>query len=546
MRAQLSSLHERLGVTTIYVTHDQIEAMTLGTRVAVLKDGELMQVDTPQMLFDAPDNLFVATFIGSPAMNLVEPSWSGPGPGAGVRRPQGPRARRAGQRPPGLDGASTSLHGRRAAPLLLEDAATPLRWPRIKGEVAVTEELGSEVNVIFHMAAPVHHEVMIARFDKAAKDEVEAEELAAEGQSLWTARVNPKTQAQVGRSIDLAVDTGGFHFFDADTGQAIGRTEGEAPRSDGKREVDRGVTEVTAELRTDGRPMAGRLSSAGRPGRLVADLERTPRRWRTGPSVASSPAEAGSKADVASPCWPTAALEEVVLGRDGLAEGLGSGGLLIDMSTTGPAPARRWPRRWRNGVSGSSTPPWRVRSARPPRARWPSWSVGPTRPWSGRGRCWRCSATRRTWHRRPVGAGQAAKLMVNLVLGGVTAAVAEGTRSGRCSGCPRRRPRRPGGASVATQTVRSKRDMLRSGDYGDPGFRLALMHKDLRLAVDAAQAARASLPGTERVAELYAGAKGRPRRPGLRGRRRLPGQHGPAAGAHPSRGPSRGGVGWRT
>jgi multiple sugar transport system ATP-binding protein len=72
MRAQLASLHERLGVTTIYVTHDQIEAMTLGTRVAVLKDGELMQVDTPQMLFDAPDNLFVATFIGSPAMNLVE------------------------------------------------------------------------------------------------------------------------------------------------------------------------------------------------------------------------------------------------------------------------------------------------------------------------------------------------------------------------------------------------------------------------------------------------------------------------------------------
>src|SRR5215211_7463099 len=66
MRAQLSSLHERLGVTTIYVTHDQIEAMTLGTRVAVLKDGELMQVNTPQMLFDAPANLFVATFIGSP------------------------------------------------------------------------------------------------------------------------------------------------------------------------------------------------------------------------------------------------------------------------------------------------------------------------------------------------------------------------------------------------------------------------------------------------------------------------------------------------
>jgi multiple sugar transport system ATP-binding protein len=72
MRAQLSSLHERLGVTTVYVTHDQIEAMTLGTRVAVLKDGELMQVNTPQSLFDAPANLFVATFIGSPAMNLAD------------------------------------------------------------------------------------------------------------------------------------------------------------------------------------------------------------------------------------------------------------------------------------------------------------------------------------------------------------------------------------------------------------------------------------------------------------------------------------------
>jgi multiple sugar transport system ATP-binding protein len=123
-------------------------------------------------------------------------------------------------------------------PSSLEDAAyAPQDWPRIKGEVAVTEELGSEVNVIFHLAAPqVHHEVMIARFDKAAKDEVEAEELAGEGHSLWTARVNPKTQAHVGRTIDLAVDTGGFHFFDANTGLAIGRvTEGEGAR--GRREA---------------------------------------------------------------------------------------------------------------------------------------------------------------------------------------------------------------------------------------------------------------------------------------------------------------------
>jgi len=87
------------------------------------------------------------------------------------------------------------------------------------------------------MAAPqVHHDIMIAKFDKAAKDEVEAEELAGEGQSLWTARVNPKTQAKVGRTIDLAVDPGGFHFFDLTTGTAIGRVaEGEGAR--GRREA---------------------------------------------------------------------------------------------------------------------------------------------------------------------------------------------------------------------------------------------------------------------------------------------------------------------
>jgi multiple sugar transport system ATP-binding protein len=91
---------------------------------------------------------------------------------------------------------------------------------------AVTEELGSEVNLIFHVKAPpVHHEVMIARFDKAAKDEVEAEDLAGEGQSLWTARVNPKTQARVGRTVDLAIDPSGFHFFDQDRGTAIGHPD---------------------------------------------------------------------------------------------------------------------------------------------------------------------------------------------------------------------------------------------------------------------------------------------------------------------------------
>jgi 3-hydroxyisobutyrate dehydrogenase len=109
-----------------------------------------------------------------------------------------------------------------------------------------------------------------------------------------------------------------------------------------------------------------------------------------------------------------------------------------------------------------------------------------------------------------VGAGQAAKLMVNVVLGGVMAAVAEGYVLGRVLGL------QAGdalgvleGASVAAQTVARKRQRIESGDYGEPGFRLNLMHKDLRLAVEAARSARAGLPVAERVAELYAGAKGR-------------------------------------
>ena len=95
--------------------------------------------------------------------------------------------------------------------------------PVLTAAVTVSEELGSEVNLIVVVhAPPVHHEVMIAKFDKAAKDEVEAEELVAAGESLWTARVNPKTQARVGRQVDLAVDTSGIHYFDPQTGQAIG------------------------------------------------------------------------------------------------------------------------------------------------------------------------------------------------------------------------------------------------------------------------------------------------------------------------------------
>ena len=258
-----------------------------------------------------------------------------------------------------------------------------------------------------------------------------------------------------------------------------------------------------------GAPMAGRLSAAGHDlvvwSRTRAHAEALAGRAQ----VAGSPADAGSKADVAiTMLTDGAALEEVVLGRDGLAGGLASGSLLIDMSTTGPASARKVAEALEErGVEFVDAPV--AGSVNPATEGTLAVMVGGSDEAVGRARPLLeiLGDPERTWHVGPVGAGQAAKLMVNLVLGGVTAAVAEGFTLGRVLGLsPDAALDVLEGASAAAQTVRSKRDLLGSGDFGNPGFRL---HKDLRLALDAARAARASLPATERVAELYAGAEGR-------------------------------------
>ena len=229
MRGELARLHDRLGVTTIYVTHDQVEAMTLGTRVAVLKDGELQQVDSPQNLFEFPQNLFVAGFIGSPAMNLVE---------ATLVRDGGPAVVFADFKLPvpanvisqrGLDGYFDRPIILGVRPSSFEDAALVSgeseQLPTMKVTVDVTEELGSEANLLFTVNAPAaHHESLRLRMAaEVSKEEEEAERLAAgEGRSVWTARVNPRTSARPGRTLDLAVDNREFHFFDQDTGLAIG------------------------------------------------------------------------------------------------------------------------------------------------------------------------------------------------------------------------------------------------------------------------------------------------------------------------------------
>jgi 3-hydroxyisobutyrate dehydrogenase-like beta-hydroxyacid dehydrogenase len=263
-----------------------------------------------------------------------------------------------------------------------------------------------------------------------------------------------------------------------------------------------------------GAPMAGRLSHAGHDlvvwSRTRAHAEALADRAE----VVATPAEAGAKADVAVTMLADGgALEAVVLGPDGLAGGLVSGSLLIDMSTVGPSLARKVAEELEpRGVAFVDAP---VAGSVGPAANGTlAIMVGGDQEAVERARPLLAvlGDPERTWHVGPVGTGQAAKLMVNLVLGGVTAVVAEGYTLGRVLGlAPDDALAVLEGASVARQTVRSKREKLRSGDFADAGFRLGLMHKDLRLALDAARAARTSLPGTERVAELFAGAKGQGR-----------------------------------
>jgi multiple sugar transport system ATP-binding protein len=210
MRAELARLHERLGVTTIYVTHDQIEAMTLGQRVAVMRDGVIQQVDAPQALYTRPDNLFVAAFIGSPAMNLVEATVAnGLVSFAGWELPLDPARR------PEREGRV--ILGIR--PEAFEDAAyADPTLPTIDVDVLVLEELGSDTHVIFPLDAP---KVEAEELRAAADHEDEA--LLADDQSLWNARVASRTEARAGAPLRLAVDNSQLYFFDPETGASLTR-----------------------------------------------------------------------------------------------------------------------------------------------------------------------------------------------------------------------------------------------------------------------------------------------------------------------------------
>jgi multiple sugar transport system ATP-binding protein len=207
MRAALAQLHQQLGVTTVYVTHDQVEAMTLGQRVAVMKDGRILQVDTPQVLYEQPRDLFVAGFIGSPAMNLVEATVIGSDVVLGdLRVPLDPIRRPLADGPVVLG----------IRPEAFEDArfASP-ELPVIEVMAVVLEELGADAHVFFRVDAER------ATTGALETEEEQAADLVVDRGALLNARVDPRTTARVGDDLRLAVDPSRFHFFDASTGTSL-------------------------------------------------------------------------------------------------------------------------------------------------------------------------------------------------------------------------------------------------------------------------------------------------------------------------------------
>ena len=225
IRAVLGQMRERVGVTTVYVTHDQAEAMTLGDRVCVMLDGRAQQADTPQRLFESPANLFVAGCTGFPAMNFA---------GARLVRDNGPTVTFGGHALPVPSAVLESRPGLadylgRAVivgirPSHFDDAAHgDPSWSRFPVTVTATAELGTETHAIFPVdAPPVDHSSFAGAAAARNAEEDEAVSALAGGRSLWTARVSARCAPRPGQPLELAVDTGRLHFFDPATGTAIG------------------------------------------------------------------------------------------------------------------------------------------------------------------------------------------------------------------------------------------------------------------------------------------------------------------------------------
>ena len=215
MRAQLSLLHQRLGVTTVYVTHDQIEAMTLGQRVAVLRDGVLQQCATPQDLFHHPVNLFVAAFIGSPAMNFVHASVTE----EAVRFADVTMPLPAGS---SLGGAGSGGASRQVILGVRPTGFSPASdngWPVLNAVPEVVEELGDERYVVFDIDAPrVDTDATRAAVEARTADDAL---LLPEDRARFTVRLPTEVAVAVGKPLSLGLNPERLYFFDPDTGDAL-------------------------------------------------------------------------------------------------------------------------------------------------------------------------------------------------------------------------------------------------------------------------------------------------------------------------------------
>jgi multiple sugar transport system ATP-binding protein len=212
MRSELARMHDRLGTTTVYVTHDQIEAMTLGHRVAVMRDGVLQQLDTPQELYHRPLNVFVAAFIGSPAMNLVE---------AHIERGIAHLGELSIPLPTDMHGAEERdvVLGIRPTDFELDATADP-HLPRITVRPEVVEDLGPELELIFAVSAP-RPRPELTRAGTAGASVQDGRLLADDERSLMTARIQLRTSFEAGETLQLAVDHRRIYLFDRETGRTF-------------------------------------------------------------------------------------------------------------------------------------------------------------------------------------------------------------------------------------------------------------------------------------------------------------------------------------
>ncbi|HEU4356321.1 MAG TPA: sn-glycerol-3-phosphate ABC transporter ATP-binding protein UgpC [Actinomycetota bacterium] len=228
MRSEIARIQSELGVTTLYVTHDQVEAMTMGDRVAVIRKGVLQQVGPPQFLYDHPANLFVGGFIGSPAMNMVQATLARSNGAAtlefgGIRLGLPPEVMDGRPGLGAFEGKSVIVGIR---PEDMEDASLVSDAPqdrRIRSNVILREALGADVLVHFVVDAPaVVTEDARELAGDVGQEALEAVERAAQtGTSTFLARLNPRTEATKGRPIELVVDVHRLHYFDPETGLGI-------------------------------------------------------------------------------------------------------------------------------------------------------------------------------------------------------------------------------------------------------------------------------------------------------------------------------------